>query len=316
MPSDMGRPPVDFSRSIAKAENSVRNAIISLTRRRKRFVLSLVLITSIFFYFRSGSRPADSRSDYVGTDANAPLDTTSDSTYETQGATGIDVYTYFPISPLSALHDPRYLSASTAPSISPDDLTALTRALLQTLPVLGITPWLSSTTLLGWHWQHNLLPWATTSAPSVHLSSQDLTHLATHYNGSTFSYPSPTKDQNITYIFDISPFYADNNVPVARSGNGIDARYIDTETGLFVALTAVSLSASAVSDEKNAQRGKGAKMKKFLRTRDGHAYESKLVYPLQKSHFEGVECWVPGAAAVLLAQEFGKGALTTRVSNG
>jgi hypothetical protein len=64
------------------------------------------------------------------------------------------------------------------------------------------------------------------------------------------------------------------------------------------------------------QKGKAAKGKKFLKVKDGHSYEAKHVYPLQKSYLEGVDVFVPQAPQLLLAQEYKQHALKSKIYRG
>jgi hypothetical protein len=289
MPSDMDRPrrlPRDFSKGIARLEDSIRAAVYNLSHRRKRFIVVLfALATALILYLLIFN--ASPATPHVS-------------------VTPVTGQQYFHQSPISSHLDLRFSADRSADTpLPPDVLSNLIRSFVVTTRELGVTPWLSHGTLLGWFWGRKFLPW--NMGAEMHISLQDLTHLAVNYNVTRFTY----EEYHTTYLLDINPFYIDRTENRnLRDNNRIDARWIDVDTGLFIDVTAVELSSGKVNDDSRGKK------KMWLKAKDGHIYASKHVYPLQKSYFEGVDCYVPQAVAILLAQEYGKNALSSKIFNG
>ncbi|KAJ3071451.1 hypothetical protein HK102_006431, partial [Quaeritorhiza haematococci] len=132
-----------------------------------------------------------------------------------------------------------------------------------------IPTWIAHGTLLSWFWNQKVFPWEVDvdfQMPIKHLL--DLWRL----NGTMI---------DGRYLLDINPNsihrrHQDNNV--------IDARVIDTRTGLYLDITAL-----AVVDDK-------------LACKSPHQYTYDEVFPLHSTMIEGVPVWRPHKAILLLAR--------------
>ena len=111
---------------------------------------------------------------------------------------------------------------------------------------LGAETWIIHGTLLGWWWnrkvrpdalslplpgikQLQILPWD--SDIDVQMTNTTVHFLASYYNMTIHNF----KKRN--YLLEVNPKYTDNSYEDYL--NVIDARWIDTETGLFIDITAV-----------------------------------------------------------------------------
>ena len=80
-----------------------------------------------------------------------------------------------------------------------------------------------------------ILPWD--SDVDVQMTVDTLSFLASYYNMSVFHYHLPHIPQGRDYLFEINPGFATEGQ--FDQLNMIDARWIDTETGLFIDVTTV-----------------------------------------------------------------------------
>ena len=139
---------------------------------------------------------------------------------------------------------------------------------------LGAETWLMHGTLMGWWWNRKvgysflldqlvltrtqILPWD--SDIDVQMTVDTLQFLANFYNMSIFHYHLPGIAAGRDYMLEINPTFATEG-PFDKL-NMIDARWIDTETGLFIDITSVR-----PNDTARAQGIVGA-----LKCKDKHKY--------------------------------------------
>lgn len=125
------------------------------------------------------------------------------------------------------------------------------QAYLSTMADLGVDTWIMHGTLLGWWWNRKvgldfgskikgnsdrsqIMPWDSDIDVQVSLSTMDF--LANYYNMTMHHYSTarmPPGGRN--YMLEINSGYA-NGSPDDWL-NVIDARWIDTETGVFIDIT-------------------------------------------------------------------------------
>ena len=133
------------------------------------------------------------------------------------------------------------------------NLTALMQAYLSTMADLGADTWIMHGTLLGWWWNAKvsratcpellcppnvlqIMPWD--SDIDVQVSLKTMHFLASYYNMTIHHYATPLMPAGgRNYMLEINPGYT-NGSPQDRL-NVIDARWIDTETGVFIDITTV-----------------------------------------------------------------------------
>jgi len=114
-------------------------------------------------------------------------------------------------------------------------LTALMQTFLATMSDIGAETWIMHGTLLGWWWNQKILPWD--SDIDVQVSETTVAFLAKYYNMTEYHYKLPGVKGGRNFLLEINPRYTVGGVEDTL--NVIDARWIDTDTGLFIDITTV-----------------------------------------------------------------------------
>ena len=174
-------------------------------------------------------------------------------------------------------------------------LRALAQAYLAAMNDIGVETFLVHGTLLGWWWNRQNLPWD--NDVDVMVSEESIFHLANYYNMTIHRYKLSGIGEGRDYLLEVNPHYWNNSVDMI---NKIDARWIDTDTGLFIDIT--TLRRNTTAESIGIQ---GAMMVK-----DKHHYKYDDIFPLRRSTFEGFPVKIPYAYADLLLEEYGQMALT------
>jgi hypothetical protein len=147
------------------------------------------------------------------------------------------------------------------------------------------------------------------------MSLETVTYVAHYYNMSVFHYQTPDRADGHSYMLEINPDYG-HTTPRDKL-NGIEVRWIDMDTGIFVDITIVR-----PDEEARAKGVEGA-----LMVKDGHRYNVRVpparretdadptgqetdLFPLRDSVFEGVPAKIPNQYAWLLEKEYSKASLT------
>jgi hypothetical protein len=167
-------------------------------------------------------------------------------------------------------------------------LEDLVRSYLNVTNHYEIETWLAHGTLMGWWWGERILPWDADL--DFQVSHETLHHLATSMNFTEFRYSFQRPDgQEVskTYLLDINPHYIEKDRGDGQ--NIIDARWIDTDNGLYVDITSVR--------ERNFPGVWSCK--------DGHRYDEPDLWPLMETVFEGIRAFVPSKSTDLLRAEYG-----------
>jgi len=100
------------------------------------------------------------------------------------------------------------------------------------------------------------------------------------------------------YLLEVNPHYKDPSIEDLH--NVIDARWIDTSTGLYIDITAVRLNPSHP-------------IPGYLFCKDRHHYTMRQIFPLRTSVFEGVPVKIPYSYQELLVEEYGEDSLVETV---
>lgn len=187
-----------------------------------------------------------------------------------------------------------------------DTLYDLIRAFLTTAREKNIETWIAHGTLLGWWWNGKMLPWDWDL--DVQVSVSTLNWMGDHLNMTIHNYTSVSIDENGNEIEVVRQYLLDvnSNIDERTRGNGenvIDARFIDTSTGLFIDITGLA--------ETNPQQGPG-----IWSCKNNHRYLTKDIYPLRETIFEGVPALIPYAFHKVLTAEYSSRALTKTMYEG
>ncbi|KAK3329594.1 mannosylphosphorylation protein [Apodospora peruviana] len=173
-------------------------------------------------------------------------------------------------------------------------LRNLMQTFLATFNDLGVETWLMHGTLLGWWWNKRILPWD--SDIDVQVSEASIFYLAAYYNMSVFHYQSPRIPDGRDYMLEVNPHYL-NREQTDRL-NKIDARWIDTESGLFIDITTARYNLTHPGGEG------------MMSCKDGHEFRDTYIFPLRNTVFEGVSAKIPYRYTYLLREEYGDKSLT------
>lgn len=87
--------------------------------------------------------------------------------------------------------------------------------------------------VVGWLTTYKIMPWD--SDVDAQVTEASMYYLAAYYNMSVFHYRTPRIPRGRDYMLEVNPHYI-NREQTDRL-NVIDARWIDTETGLFIDIT-------------------------------------------------------------------------------
>ena len=158
-------------------------------------------------------------------------------------------------------------------------------------------------------------------------SKEDITSSMSEPEGLEAGVWTKVLEEGKKYLLEVNPHYTDTST--SDKHNVIDARWIDTATGLFIDITTVHpvpSSASAKSAEKHKiflgqgeERSRASENEedeearirgaKEMYTKDTHLYTTSSLFPLRQSIFEGTRVYVPYAYEQLLLEEYGPRAL-------
>ncbi|RMZ78316.1 hypothetical protein DV737_g3935, partial [Chaetothyriales sp. CBS 132003] len=209
---------------------------------------------------------------------------------------------YFQESTFHQHYDGRFASHKLQDDLRLPQLTALMQSFLSTMDDIGAETWIMHGTLLGWWWNGKLLPWD--SDIDVQVTEQTMGFLAKFYNMTEYHFTFPDNKDGVTYLLEINPHYV--NGTTADTLNVIDARWIDTQTGLFIDISTVRLNHAA-----RAQGIEGA-----LIVKDKHHYLERDLFPLRDGFFEGFHVKIPFDYEWLLVEEYGQKSLTLTTFEG
>lgn len=169
---------------------------------------------------------------------------------------------------------------------------------LSTMNDIGAETWIMHGSLLGWFWNRKIMPWD--SDIDVQMSEQSMGHLANYYNMTIHHYKLPGIPEGRDYMLEINPHWS--NGSIADKMNMIDARWVDTETGLFIDITTLRRNVTA---EAEGHEG-------YMMCKDRHHYNYTDIFPLRESIFEDTPVKIPYAYTDLLVEEYGTKSLVQK----
>lgn len=222
-------------------------------------------------------------------------------------------------------------------------LHRLTRAWLRFSNTLGIKTWIAHGSMLGWYWNGMNLPWDQDL--DVQVTMKSLITVAKYYN-QTLVLDLTDQDYNVnlgvgSYLLDVSSTYFDRQK--GEGENTIDARFIDTETGFYVDITALAFTNTVndipINDKAFSEFNqvldndfvmkdtshtvlkedlyKDLSLKKaelwnhqnIFNCKDNHFYTLEDLDPLIPTLFEGSLAYVPRGFRQILQREYNRGLL-------
>jgi hypothetical protein len=140
-------------------------------------------------------------------------------------------------------------------------LSNLIQTYLATFADIGVETWLMHGTLLGWWWNRKILPWDSDS--DVQVTEASMHYLASYYNMTVFHYKTPRIPEGRDYMLEVNPHYT--NREQSDKLNVIDARWVDTTSGLFIDITTARYNYTHPAGEG------------MLVCKDGHEYRVSVL---------------------------------------
>lgn len=104
------------------------------------------------------------------------------------------------------------------------------------------------------------MPWDSDS--DVQMSESSMHYVAAYYNMSVFHYKTPRIPDGRDYLLEINPHYL--NREQSDKMNVIDARWIDTTSGLFIDITTARYNLTHPAGEG------------MISCKDGHEYRVRI----------------------------------------
>ncbi|KAL6704464.1 mannosyltransferase [Coniothyrium glycines] len=281
---------------------------------------------------------------------------------------------FFHESTFSPHYDGRFASAQLAAADRVLHLRLLLKSYMDTMNRIGVQTWLVHGCLLGWWWNGGIMPWDTDV--DVMVREEGMRELAAWWNMTVHAFSAvelgvagldtrgpgdhnaddddDTGDeakgntlgkgragaQGKKYLLEVNPHAA--NPSTRDTQNVIDARWIDTQTGLFIDVTTihtVSVKPARGHEEEEEEEEAGTREREkqqqlaeasalrsafleqdpedtSLYTKDQHLFSAGQIFPLRTTTFEGIRVRVPYAYESLLLEEYGPEALTETWFNG
>ncbi|PSR79800.1 LicD family-domain-containing protein [Coniella lustricola] len=142
---------------------------------------------------------------------------------------------YFSEASFHSRYDGRFAQRALAYDEQKNVTKNLVQTYLTSAADLGVETWLTHSALLGWWWGKKVLPWD--AAIDVQITEASIHYLASYYNMSSFYYETAEYPDGNNYLLEINPNYVDRED--AKGLNSVDARWIDTDTGMFIDIFAV-----------------------------------------------------------------------------
>lgn len=270
---------------------------------------------------------------------------------------------FFHESTFSPHYDGRFASDELPHQTRLFHLRLMLKAYTDTMERIGVRTWLMHGCLLGWWWNARIMPWDTDVDfmvderginelggwwnMSVHHFTADRLGISDESTTESSERRSSTTEEEDTdrlrkrilqeeiiqdgkrYLLEINPHYT--NTSTRDKENVIDARWIDTSTGLFIDITTLHIqpviippydpnNPSSVSNAPVAQHPTTSDDNPTadleLYTKDQHAYSQSQMFPLRSTTFENVRVSVPYDYEELLLDEYGPKAITHRWYRG
>ncbi|GMM36150.1 hypothetical protein DASC09_034750 [Saccharomycopsis crataegensis] len=228
-------------------------------------------------------------------------------------------------------------------------LHRITKAWLTFAKQVGLKTWLMHGTLLGFHFNGMNMPFDNDL--DVVMTMDSLLKLGREYNQTLIIDTSIKHNMNESlgigsYLLDINPSYL-----LRSKGNGqntIDARLIDTYTGLYIDITAIASTLDhkfnkrslkhfqqefnqmldpnyeeriISMDTENYGRSLDDKLKQLINykhvynCKNNHFYQFSDIEPLRQVYFEGLEAYIPNGIERILNREYNKALRKFRYKN-
>lgn len=168
-----------------------------------------------------------------------------------------------------------------------------------------LVSWIMHGPLLGWYWNGQMFPYDNDL--DVQMPVMELLRLGKEYN-QTLVIEDPEEGFG-RYLIDVGTFIF--NRDISRTGNHIDARFIDIDSGIYIDITGLSTIRARIPIEY-ARKGlltpsivENASL--VVNDRRKHFYTLEQISPLRKTLLNGVPVFIPNQLLERLTYEYPKG---------
>ncbi|GEQ71899.1 hypothetical protein JCM33374_g5585 [Metschnikowia sp. JCM 33374] len=167
----------------------------------------------------------------------------------------------------------------------------------------GIVSWIMHGPLLSWYWDGLMFPYDVDI--DIQMPISELTRLAREYN-QTLVIENPSEGYG-RYLIDVGTYI--HNRDMSDTGNHIDARFVDVDSGVSIDITGLAKSSSNLSEENLEEDAKndGDASAAVYNDRRKHSYTLSQISPLHYSMLGGVPVYIPSAVERMLRLEFKTG---------
>lgn len=188
-------------------------------------------------------------------------------------------------------------------------LHKMVRVWLSFCRMTGVTTWLAHGSLLSWYWNGIAFPWD--NDVDVQVPIRDLEKLSINFNQSLVV--EDPNDGFGRYFLDCGTFITLRGH--ANGNNNIDARFIDIDTGLYVDITALAVSADKAPErydyllpddflrDLHSSKDVNDQMRVY-NCRNRHFSHLSELSPLVRSYAEGEVAYIPKRYSDLLTTEY------------
>lgn len=169
----------------------------------------------------------------------------------------------------------------------------------------GIISWIMHGPLLSWYWDGLMFPYDHDI--DIQMPVSELIRLSKDYN-QTLVVENPEEGYG-KFLIDIGSYI--HNRDISTTGNHIDGRFIDVDSGIYIDITGLSKSSAKLPD---AYRKAGTIEKdendadaEVYNDRRKHFYTIDMIQPLRYSMMDGVPLFVPNKIEQSLKFEYSSG---------
>lgn len=169
----------------------------------------------------------------------------------------------------------------------------------------GIVSWIMHGPLLSWYWDGLMFPFDVDI--DIQMPISELVRLSEFYN-QTLVVEDPTEGYG-RYLIDVGTYI--HNRDISHTGNHIDARFVDVDSGIYIDITGLAKSPANLPEEYEktpiVQKPKDDGEVEVYNDRRKHFYTFDQLLPLHYSMMGGVPLFVPNQIEERLRFEYSHG---------
>ena len=231
-----------------------------------------------------------------------------------------------------AHYEARFYECKLTPIARVSTLHRIVRAWSRFTAAYGLKTWIAHGSLLGYYFNGLIFPWDDDL--DVQVTAKSFMELVKLNNTLVLDFTDV--DAIGTYVIDINPWFANR---VKDSDNKIDARFIDTQTGLYIDITTLTTDSQLPSDLEDGETQELYKVfnpyhepdaitelevyesemahkvnlsitnNSLISCKDNHFYTWSELSPLIPTVFEGTIVYIPNNVEPVLLREYGRRSL-------